>query len=532
MSTVHAGPRRRSGALAPPSGRSALRLAGTAVLVLAVALGVLARLHSPSALWLDEALSLGISRRPVPDLLHALRRDGSPPLYYLLLHAWIGVFGTSTGAVRALSTVFSLAALPLVWLAGRRLGGRRTADAALLLLAVNPFAVRYATETRMYALIQLLAAALLLALLRARERPAPGRLLPVALLSGLLALTHYWALFLLAAMGAVLLVAALRSRGRPAPQPAGRLLAALAAGAVLFVPWVPNFLFQMRHTGTPWAPAPRLVDTWNTVVGWAGGAKGPAVVLTLTLTALAVLALAGRPGPAEGGHGTVVLGRPLDRTALLLLAGSAGTLLLGLVVGMQVAAGYSLRYSSVALVPALLLAALGLRALPERARLLTLALVALTGLLTSLPQLTSTRRTEAAVTAETLSRGLSPGDVVVYCPDQLGPAVSRLLPAGTDQVVYPTMGSPELVDWVDYAQRNAKAFPAGFASELTSRTSGAIWLVSAGGYLTFGNQCAQLGTALDALRGTGTPVHGQSSAYDEQQAVTRFPSAAEVAPAP
>jgi mannosyltransferase len=191
MSTVHAAPVRRSGAPARTAAR--LRLPGlwTALVVVAVALGVLARLHSPSALWLDEALSLGIARRPVPALFDALRRDGSPPLYYLLLHGWIGVFGTTPDAVRrraehadpavrALSTLFSLAALPLVWLSGRRLGGRLVADAGLVLLAVSPFAVRYATETRMYALVQLLAAALLLALLRARERPSPGRLLPVA----------------------------------------------------------------------------------------------------------------------------------------------------------------------------------------------------------------------------------------------------------------------------------------------------------------------------------------------------------------
>ena len=488
----------------------------TLLVALAVAVGVVARLHSPSALWLDEALSVGIARRPVPELLRALRQDGSPPVYYLLLHVWTGVFGLSDTAVRALSTVLSLAALPVVWLAGRRLGGPGTARAALLLLAASPFAVRYATETRMYALVQLLAALGVLAVLRALERPSVGRLLPVTVLSALLALTHYWALFLLAAAALVLL--ALSVRGA---RPAGRTLGALAAGGVLFLPWLPTFWFQVHRTGTPWAPPPHLVDVWYSVTGWAGGGEGAAVLLTLLLAGLALLALVGRVGT----EGTVVLGTRVDRTALLLLAVSAGTLALGLLAGMVVHAGYSPRYSSVALAPALLLAALGLRALPGRGRALVLALATVCGLLTSLPMLSSTRRTQAAETAALLRGQLAPGDVVAYCPDQLGPAVSRLLPAGTDQLVYPSSADPELVDWVDYAQRNAAASPQLFADRLSTRTPGAVWLVSAGGYLTFGRQCEELDEALARLRGQAVVFQRQSGAFDEQEAVRRYPPA-------
>ena len=482
--------------------------------VLAVALGALARLHSPSALWLDEALSLGIARQDVPDLLAALKRDGSPPLYYLLLHGWLQVFGAADAAVRALSVGCALATLPLVWRAGRRLGGPLVGAAALLLLATSPFAVRYATEARMYALLQLLVAAGLLAVLRALERPVPSRLVPVGVLAGLLALTHYWALFLLACTAAVLVVLALRADGRTAPL---RTLAAMAAGGVLFLPWLPTFLFQVQRTGTPWAPSPGFVDAYYTITGWSGGSSGEGVVLTLLLLALVVLALVGRRG--QGG---VVLRRPLDPTAAALFGVSAGTLGLGLAAGMLLSAGYAARYSSVALVPGLLLAALGLRALPPRARLLVLALAAVTGLAGSLPQPFSERRTQAAVTAETLAARLGPGDTVVFCPDQLGPAVSRLLPPGTDQVVYPTFGSPVLVDWVDYTERNAEASPQAFAQALDGRSPGVLWLVASGGYRTFGRQCEQLAESLEERRGEGRVVQNARRSYGEPQSVTRF----------
>src|SRR4029079_6406321 len=36
--------------------------------------------------WIDEGLSVGIADRPLTDIPGVLRQDGSPPLYYLLLH--------------------------------------------------------------------------------------------------------------------------------------------------------------------------------------------------------------------------------------------------------------------------------------------------------------------------------------------------------------------------------------------------------------------------------------------------------------
>src|SRR5829696_3776729 len=52
--------------------------------------------------WVDEGLSVGIADRPLSDIPGILRQDGSPPLYYMVLHVWMGVFGDSETAVRAL----------------------------------------------------------------------------------------------------------------------------------------------------------------------------------------------------------------------------------------------------------------------------------------------------------------------------------------------------------------------------------------------------------------------------------------------
>src|SRR4029077_7738560 len=108
-----------------------------------VAAGILLRFLTSSPLWLDEALTVNIARLPLSKIPNALRHDGSPPLYYVLLHWWIAVFGSSDVAARALSAVFAIATLPLIWVAGLRIGGRRMAVAALVLLAASPFATRF-----------------------------------------------------------------------------------------------------------------------------------------------------------------------------------------------------------------------------------------------------------------------------------------------------------------------------------------------------------------------------------------------------
>src|SRR3954467_10063786 len=121
-----------------------------------LALGVVLRFVCQSDMWADEVLSVNIAKLPLARITDALRQDGAPPLYYLLLHAWMSVFGTGAVAVRALSALFSVLSLPVAWLLGRRLGGPRVAVALTLLLASSPFAVRYASETRMYSLVVLL----------------------------------------------------------------------------------------------------------------------------------------------------------------------------------------------------------------------------------------------------------------------------------------------------------------------------------------------------------------------------------------
>ena len=135
------------------------------------------------------------------------------------------------------------------------------------------------------------------------------------------------------------------------------------------------------------------------------------------------------------------------------------------------------------------------------------------------------QRTQARATAEVLqSAGAS--DVIVYCPDQLGPAVSRALehtPVATvEQLAYPTLGAPERIDWTDYAQRNAAADPHALAKLVSDRTTGRVWIVQRVGYLTYGNQCEDFAAALARLRGQPDWMQRADDRYRESEDVLLF----------
>lgn len=495
----------------PPTQRVGPPWLATLALAGVCALGVALRLWSPSELWLDEALSVNIAELSLGDLFEALRHDGHPPLYYVLLHYWMELFGDGDIAVRALSGLIGIATLPLAWIAGRRLGGVTTARWTLAVVALSPFCVRYSTETRMYALVMLLVFGGYLLLTDALRTPTWGRLAGVAAISGLLLLSHYWSIWLLAAVGLLLMWRWWRDvDSRPTTL---RVLLAVAAGGVLFLPWLPSFLYQSSHTGTPWGkPFRPTTAIVNTLADMAGGLNFfDGYLLATLLVVLFLLALF--VVRAQGSELVLDLrSTPLVRRELAV---SALTLAIGTLTAFATAATFQSRYAAV-FVPLLLVSAgAGIAVLPGRARLavggLTMALSVFGTGWTLYYQ-----RTQAGDVAAQVAAHAQPGDLVVYCPDQLGPGYSRAMPDDLVELAYPTLGSPERVDWVDYADRQAAADVPAISHELLARAEGqSIFLVWQPDYRTFGTQCQDLLSLLTQSRDGETLIHSDQDHHFE-----------------
>ncbi|HUQ40261.1 MAG TPA: glycosyltransferase family 39 protein [Acidimicrobiales bacterium] len=474
-------------------------------LAVAIAGGVVLRFWTGSALWLDEALSVNIARLPLSQLTEALRHDGAPPVYYVLLHGWMQVFGEGDAAVRALSGVLSVASLPLMYLAGRRLAGREAGWVATALLAMSPFALRYATETRMYALIVFLTLLGYLVLDRFLARPTTGRLFGIMVVSALLVLTHYWSLFLLAAVCLALAVRLDRApRSRMATAWA---LIGVVVGALAILPWLPAFTYQLAHTGTPWARPPRVSSIIGTVFAFSGGDEDLAPVLGVCMLAVGGMGVFGRRHADRQVVLDLRAGGPAKGLGFVTLA----TLVTAIAAGLVTGSGFAPRYASVVLAPFLIVVATGAQALaPSGFRRAVVGVLVSLGLVAGVLQ-SDTPRTQARTIAATLDAEARPGDLVLYCPDQLGPAVDRYLAADLYQVTFPRLRPPDRVDWVDYEPRNLSVAAPGFAARVHRLAgSNAIWFVWAFGYQGLGGRCEQIDQNLANVR----PVRQQYVVLD------------------
>jgi mannosyltransferase len=492
-----------------------------------VAAGVVLRFIAPNGLWLDEALSVNIAKLPLSQIPGALVQDGSPPLYYFVLHFWMVAFGQGEVAVRALSGVVSVATLPFLWMAGKRVGGRPAAWAALLLGASSPWAVYYGTDTRMYSLMALEAVLWYLAIRRAVEIPGRARLLCVLALTAALMYTHYWDLYLVGA-GAVWalwrsLVEARRGVVQMGayPRATRKVLLAMVGGVVLWLPWSPVFVFQALHTGTPWTSPPGPQDLLS-VFGYFAGGGGWGKLLTFLLFGLVGLAVLARPGPKATSVVLEMRAQPRARFVAWLVVATLGV---AVVAGLVSGAAFDSRYIAVVFPLFVLLCAMGLTTFASRRVTSVVLAVACVAGLFSARLWNAQPRTQAVQIAAVLNAQAQPGDMVVYCPDQLGPAVDRLLSVpDVTELTYPRMMGPQRIDWVDYSATIQGTSVFWFAQQIVSRLNpgSTLWLVWRNGYHVFGNSCGALASWLEMLHPGGETVRSQDLAYYEPDNLVRF----------
>jgi hypothetical protein len=484
-------------------------------IVAVVVIGIALRFLSRGSLWLDEAQSVAIAREPLGHLAQGLRHDGAPPLYYVLLHGWMLLFGTSTFAVRSLSAIPAVLALPAVLRLGRRVGGDAVGIASVVLLAISPFAVRYAVETRMYSLLLLLGVLGAHAVLSVHRHRSKRAAVGVAVVAAAMLYTHYYAVFVLTVVGAGELWFGWRRRDRAALTVVGSIV----VGSLTFLPWLPVFLYQSRHTGAPWNSPPDANAILGTIDAWMGGARPAAQLAGLVAIGCVVLALIGRR--SRPGH--ILLQTRVARIPAVLLGVVLGTLVLAIVVDGVTRQAYAARYLSMGVTWFLVLVGCGVAVLPSRrARRALLALLVVADLSVCLENAWQPR-TQAGQVAAVLNAHARKGDLIVYCPDQLGPSTSRLLHTPARQVVFPNFGSPKIVDWVDYRDRVADANPAAFGAAVNAMAPGRrVWLVWSLQVQPLTKDCAALIDYFVATRGIPAQPVTRHPEYAETMSVNEY----------
>jgi mannosyltransferase len=238
--------------------------------------------------WLDEVATVNILHKGFGDMISAIASgESTPPLYYVVAWVWAKVFGTGEVGLRSLSALFGTATIPLAFVLGRELVGRRAGLVAAALCAFNPLLVWYSQEARSYALMILLTGLSLLAFLRALEDGRARHLAVWALVGVAAVATHYYAGFLIGAEAAWLVW---RSPGR------GRAAVAVGSVAVVAAALLPLALHQ-RSTGaaafiSQSSLVPRLAQVPKQfAVGYQGPLETVITIAALLLVAYGVVLL-------------------------------------------------------------------------------------------------------------------------------------------------------------------------------------------------------------------------------------------------
>lgn len=241
------------------------------VLFLIIAIGLALRLYRYDALslWLDEGITVQVSRLPWWDVLGFNGAyETHPPLYFVLVKlAALGLPDTEAG--RFVSVLAGALTLPVMYLLAQRLVGKGAALFATALLALSPLHVWYSQEARMYTLTMLFLALSYLALVAWVQSESGQRgwatLYGVSIALALYA--DYSAMYALAPQLFLLLYLTRLRGSRVLP-----LWVAGVVGCLLFLPWVSQLLGTMQTWGTQRASylgvTPEKV--WTTLVAMCG----------------------------------------------------------------------------------------------------------------------------------------------------------------------------------------------------------------------------------------------------------------------
>jgi Dolichyl-phosphate-mannose-protein mannosyltransferase len=268
----------------------------------------------------DEAFTYDdVVHRTLADAMGRVREYEDTPPFFFLIEWGAAKFGDPAVWLRLPAFICGTALVPLSYLLGMRVAGRRAAIIGAGLLAVSPFAVRFSSEARAYSLLALLVVASTLALVVALERPE--RRWPWAAFAALTVATlytHYTAFFIVLAQ-ALWAFTMNRRQWRP-------LVLSYGAALLAAAPWM---LTRPEGHGLSFAvlypfSTKELYKFWaQSVVGspQIGIQKIPGPVGWYLLAAMACVVVAGL---ALGGRRS--LGRPSSGAVLIVVLALAAPL--------------------------------------------------------------------------------------------------------------------------------------------------------------------------------------------------------------
>jgi len=249
------------------------------MLIAILILGAFLRIDdlNKESIWVDEAITVKFasSENFIQLIKDNIKEDPyHAPLYYVVMHHWIKIFGGSEFSVRFPSVIFGLLGVFVIYKVGSLLFDKEAGLIASLILAVSQYHVQYSQEARMYSLLALLTLLSFYFFIKLIKDVNSRNLICYIVSSILLLYAHLYGLFFIVAQNIYVLSSLISSNSHKAVFKKWVLLQ-----FVLLVLFVPQGIIDIKlamgikggvYTSASWLPVPSLeliVSTFRDFIG-------------------------------------------------------------------------------------------------------------------------------------------------------------------------------------------------------------------------------------------------------------------------
>lgn len=126
------------------------------VIIILAAIIRLVALFSFGTYTFDDLFSVHFAGMDLKAMFSFLKNEVHPPIFYLLLHFWLKIFGSNEITARLLSLIFSLGIIPLLFYLTKKITNKFTAYLTIIIFALSYFQIFAAIQVRMYSLLTFL----------------------------------------------------------------------------------------------------------------------------------------------------------------------------------------------------------------------------------------------------------------------------------------------------------------------------------------------------------------------------------------
>ena len=170
------------------------------LLIIILSLSFMLRVHqiNHEDINKDEGLSIySASKENIIEVIKTSNKiEATPPVYFIILHYWMDLFGSNIPTLRLLSVIFDILAGIIIFLLAKNHFGVKIGFISLLIHSFATLNILYSQEIRMYTLFSFLAILSTFYFLKLLQEPKKSNYFFYFITSIFLLYTHYFGIFM------------------------------------------------------------------------------------------------------------------------------------------------------------------------------------------------------------------------------------------------------------------------------------------------------------------------------------------------